>query len=284
MKISSNKANFLACDHDYEQAKIVVIGAPFDGTTTFRPGTRFASPQMRIESYGLETYSPYLDKDLEEIAICDAGEIDLPFGNKEKALEEIKKYICKIVQDEKKPLLIGGEHLVSLPAIEGLYEKYPDLYVIHFDAHTDLREDYMGEALSHSTVMRRVWDFLGDNHIFQFGIRSGLREEFQWAQKHTRLQKFNTNGLAEIVKSLQDKPVYFTIDLDILDPSIFPGTGTPEAGGISFKELMEAFALLDGLKIVGADLVELSPHYDPTGVSTAVACKVMRELLLLISE
>lgn len=283
MQRTKNVSTFLGFENEYDESKIVVFGAPFDGTTSFRPGTRFAPNIMRNESYGLETYSPYLDKDLEDIEIFDAGELEFPFGNTERVLNLINEFTHSILKDNKIPFMIGGEHLVSYPAIKAVSDKYKDLHIIHFDAHTDLREEYMGEVLSHATVIRRVWDIVGDNKIYQFGIRSGEAREFNWAKEHTNMTKFNTGGLQEAVKTIGDKPVYITIDLDILDPSIFPGTGTPEAGGITFNEMMEAIKCMQGLNVVGADIVELSPHYDPTGVSTAVACKVLRELILAIS-
>ncbi len=280
-----NISTFIACESTYTDADTVLFGAPFDGTTTFRPGTRFAAEVMRMESYGLETYSPYLDRDMEDYSIFDGGDLELAFGNKEKALETIEDAVKTILTDGKRPFMIGGEHLVSLPAIKACYEKYPDLHVIHFDAHTDLREDYMGEPLSHSSVIRRAWDFLGDGRINQFGIRSGLREEFKWAAEgHTNLTKFNLDGLKETVESLKGKPVYLTIDLDVLDPSVFPGTGTPEPGGISFHDLQEAIKMMETLDIIGLDVVELAPHYDQSGASTAVACKTVRELLLTIQK
>ncbi len=239
---------------------------------------------MRNESYGLETYSPYLDKDLEDVSVFDAGDLDFPFGNPKKVLDHIKSFTKDIVEDKKIPVMIGGEHLVTLPAVEAVYEKYKDLHILHFDAHADVREDYMGEKFSHATVMRRIWDFLGNKKIYQFGIRSGEKEEFEWGRDHTYLTKFNCEGLAEVVKQIGQSPVYVTIDLDILDPSIFPGTGTIEPGGISFKEMMDVIKTIEPLNIVGADVVELSPHYDSSGVSTAVACKIIRELVLAISN
>ncbi|MBS4538679.1 agmatinase [Clostridium sp. D2Q-11] len=280
--MNKNISTFIGFDSEYEEADIVVFGSPFDGTTSFRPGTRFAPEAMRRDSYGLETYSPYQDKDLEDYKIYDGGDLDFPFGNPIKTLNIIEEYTKKVVNENKIPLMIGGEHLVSLPAIKAVYNKYSDLCIIHFDAHADLREDYLGEKLSHATVMRRVWDFVGDNKIFQFGIRSGEKEEFNWSKDHTTLNKFNLEGLDQVLEVIGDKPVYITIDLDILDPSIFPGTGTIEPGGVSFNELLRGITKLSKLNIVGADIVELSPHYDNSGTSTAVACKVLRELALVI--
>lgn len=280
-----NVSKFIACDSSYEESNAVLFGAPFDGTTTYRPGTRFAAENMRMESFGLETYSPYLDKDMEDYSFFDGGDLEFPFGNHIRALDIIESAVKDVLADGKTPFMVGGEHLVSLPAIKACYEKYPDLHVIHFDAHTDLREDYMGEPLSHSSVIRRVWDFLGDGRINQFGIRSGLRDEFKWASEgHTNLTKFNLDGLDKTIEDLKGKPVYLTIDLDVLDPSVFPGTGTPEPGGISFHELQEAIKMMKDIDIIGLDVVELAPHYDQSGASTAVACKTVRELLLTIQK
>ena len=180
--------------------------------------------------------------------------------------------------------MIGGEHLVTLGAVSAIAEKYHDLCIIHFDAHTDLREEYLGERLSHSTVIKRVWDIVGDNKIFQFGIRSGEKYEFEFAKEHTIMQKYNLDNLQDIVEQIGDRPVYFTLDLDVLDPSIFCGTGTPEAGGVSFKELLDAVIKMDKFNIVGCDVNELAPMYDESGVSTAVACKILREILLMLGE
>ncbi|MGL4346300.1 MAG: agmatinase [Cellulosilyticaceae bacterium] len=275
---------FIGFDATYDDAAIVLVGAPFDGTTSYRPGTRFAPNQIRLDSYGLETYSPYLDRDLEDLALADIGDIEFPFGNTSKTLDTIYTSIQTIVCDSKKPLVIGGEHLISLPVIRALHEKYSDLHIIHFDAHTDLRDDYMGEPLSHATVIRRAWDLVGDNRIFQFGIRSGTRSEFDWAKSHTYLEPFEVTTVSQIAQSLQGKPVYLTIDLDVLDPSVFSGTGTPEPGGITMKQLLNALHGLNGINLVGADVVELAPHYDSSDVSTAVACKVIREVTLLLGH
>ena len=281
--LNNNIETFIACDKPYEEADIVIFGAPFDSTTSFRPGTRFASKAIRGESFGLETYSPYQDKDLSEIAVFDSGDLELCFGDSEKALAGIEERADIILNDKKIPLMIGGEHLVSLGAVRAAYKKYPDLHLIQFDAHTDLREDYLGAKLSHASVIRRCHDFLGDGRIHQFGIRSGEKVEFEWAKEHTNLHKFNLSGLESSLSHIKGSKVYFTIDLDVLDPSVFPGTGTPEAGGISFLELLEGIRLVaEYTDIIACDVNELSPIYDQSGASTATACKVIRELLLAI--
>lgn len=282
--LNKNVETFLGCNSEYQDSEIVIFGAPYDSTTSFRPGTRFASRTMRGDSFGLETYSPYQDRDMQDISVFDGGDLELCFGNSEKALAQIEDFAGQILDDKKIPCMIGGEHLVTLGAVRAAAKRYPDLHVIHFDAHADLRDDYLGEPLSHASVMHRVWDIVGDGLIFQFGIRSGDRSEFEWGKGHVATQKFNFDGLAETVEKLKGKPVYFTIDLDVLDPSVFPGTGTPEAGGVSFMELLNAVLTTAPLHPVGCDLVELSPAYDQSGVSTAVACKVLRELLLAITK
>lgn len=278
--LNKNIETFIGCDKEYSQADFVIFGAPFDSTTSYRPGTRFASKVMRSDSFGLETYSPYQDADLCDISVFDGGDLELPFGNTKRVLEEIQTYTQKIVFDQKIPVMIGGEHLVTLGAAKAVFEKYPDLHIVHFDAHADLREDYLGEQLSHATVMRRIWDFVGDNRMFQFGIRSGEKSEFVFADKHTMLNKFNFEQLDHVIQQLNGKPVYFTLDLDVLDPSVFPGTGTPEAGGVQFLDLLHAILKIGKLNIVGCDINELSPVYDQSGVSTATACKILREMLL----
>lgn len=280
--LNKNVETFIGCDCEYEEADIVLFGAPFDSTTSFRPGTRFASKAIRSESFGIETYSPYQDKDLDDYNVFDSGDLELRFGSPVSALEDIEARTETILNDGKLPFMIGGEHLVTLGAVRAVAKKYPDLHILHFDAHADLREEYLGEPLSHACVLHRVWELVGDERIYQFGIRSGERQEFLWGKKHVKTQKFDFEGLGETIKQLKGKPVYFTLDLDVLDPSIFPGTGTPEAGGVSFQELLTAVLQLGELNIVGCDVNELSPVYDPSGVSTAVACKIIREILLVL--
>nr|WP_317413012.1 agmatinase [uncultured Solibaculum sp.] len=282
--MNPNIETFIGCDAPYDEAEIVLFGAPYDSTTSFRPGTRFGCKAIRSESFGLETYSPYQDRDLTDISVFDAGDLELVFGNSPRALDQIQEMTAQILEDGKVPCMVGGEHLVTLGAFRAVWEKYPDVHIIHFDAHADLREDYLGERLSHASVLRRCWELVGDGHIYQFGIRSGDREEFNWGKHHVFTNKFDFRWLDDIIVGLGNKPVYFTLDLDVLDPSVFPGTGTPEAGGVTFLQLLEAVRKLENLNIVGFDVNELSPMYDQSGVSTAVAGKVIRELLLLFAK
>ena len=284
--MNRNVETFIGCGGSYEESGIVLFGAPFDSTTSFRPGARFGSAAIRHESFGIETYSPYQDKDLTDIKVFDCGDLELCFGSPEAALKDIEEQTRGILNDGKLPIMLGGEHLVTLGAVRAVFEKYPKMHIIHFDAHADLRDDYLGANLSHACVIRRCHDLVGDGKIHQFCIRSGDREEFRFADSHTDMHKFDFDGLKELCEELSsDKlPVYLTIDLDCLDPSVFCGTGTPEAGGVNFTELLSAIIEVSRTEIVGADVNELAPMLDQSGASTAVACKVLRELILSINK
>lgn len=283
--LNKNMETFLCCDSDYEEAGVVLFGAPFDSTTSYRPGTRFGSAAIRRESYGLESFSPYQERDLLDCRIFDSGDIELPFGNPTRALSMIEERAATILQDGKLPFLTGGEHLVTLGAFSAVYDRYPDVHILHFDAHADLRQEYLGSELSHACVLRRCWDKTGDGRIHQFGIRSGDRDEFLWGKDHVETHRFTLDTLEETVARLGDVPVYLTVDLDVLDPSVFPGTGTPEPGGVSFDELRRAVTLVcSRAHVVGCDVNELSPPYDPSGISTAAACKIVREMLLALPQ
>jgi agmatinase len=272
---------FLGCNASYKTARAVILGAPLDATISYRPGTRTASRVMRQESDDcIETYSPYQSKDLTDLHIFDAGDLNLPFGNPARALAIIEAHTERILADGKLPVLIGGEHLVTLGAVRAAARVYPDLCLLQLDAHADLRDTYIGEKLSHATVIRRCWDVLGDGRIYQLGIRSGDREELAFGSDHTVCHYFDLSRVASMIQQVKDKPLYVTIDLDVLDPSVFPGTGTPEAGGVSVQELIEAIISMGSARIVGCDITELSPPLDPSGIATAAALKVLRELLL----
>ena len=279
-----NVETFIGCDAAFADARLVLFGAPFDSTTSFRPGARFGSSAMRHESFGIETYSPYQDRDLTDCAIFDSGDLELCFGSAEAALADVEARAAEILKADKMPILLGGEHLVTLGSVRAVAKKYPNLHIIHFDAHADLRDDYLGAKLSHACVIRRCHDILGDGRIHQFCIRSGDREEFRFARQHTEMHPFSFEGLDTVCARLiaENAPVYLTIDLDCLDPACFPGTGTPEAGGVTFPQLLTAILQVAQLNVVAADLNELAPMLDPGGASTAMACKVLRELLLAL--
>ncbi len=262
---------------DYDTSKVVMLGLPFDGTVSYRPGSRFAPEQIRLASWGLEEYSPNFDKDLADVNFHDAGDLEFPLGNTYKSLEVIEQNVEDIYRGGKIVFGIGGEHLVTLPEIKAISKFHKDLAVIHFDAHTDLREEYLGEEMSHSAVIRHISKIIGPENIKQIGIRSGMKDEFDFMKKHNTLVKEYKE-----LDVLKGKKVFVTVDLDVLDPSVMPGTGTPESGGMQFNELIGWFKYLKNFNIIGADVVELAPDYDASGVSTAVATKVIRELLMVI--
>lgn len=268
---------WMAQNPNYDKSDIVMVGVPFDGTVSYRSGSRFAPEQIRLASWGLEDYSPKFNKFLDDVNFHDAGDLELPLGNTVKSLDIIEENVRNIYQDKKRYFGIGGEHLVTLPAIKAIKEFYSNLAIVHFDAHTDLRTNYLGEEMSHSTVMYHSGKLVGFENIKQIGIRSGLKEEWDLMKKYNTLIE-DYNGL----NSLTDKKIFVTVDLDVLDPSLMSGTGTPEAGGLTFNELMGWFEHLKKFDIVGCDVVELAPDYDHSGVSTATATKVIRELLMIL--
>ena len=268
--------NWMGQNPDYASSDIIMLGLPFDGTVSYRPGSRFAPEQIRLASWGLEEYSPNFDKHLEDVNFHDAGDLEFPLGNTYKSLEVIEQNVEDIYKDGKKVFGIGGEHLITLPEIKAVSKFYKDLAIVHFDAHTDLREEYLGEEMSHSAVIRHASKIVAPENIKQIGIRSGMKEEFEFMKKHgTLVHKF------EELDVLKSKKIFVTVDLDVLDPSVMPGTGTPESGGMQFRELIDWFKYLKNFDIIGADVVELAPDYDASGVSTAVATKVIRELLMI---
>ena len=269
--------NWMGQNPDYNSAEIVMLGLPFDGTVSYRPGSRFAPEQIRLASWGLEEYSPVFDKFLDDVNFHDVGDLEFPLGNTYKSLDIIRQNVEDIYKDGKKVFGIGGEHLVTLPEIEAVSKFYKDLAIVHFDAHTDLREEYLGEEMSHSAVIRHISKIVGAENIKQIGIRSGMKEEWEFMAKNNTLAKQYSD-----IDVLKNKKIFITVDLDVLDTSIMPGTGTPEVGGLQFNELIGWFKYLKDFDVVGADVVELAPDYDASGASTAVATKVIRELLMIM--
>lgn len=272
--------NWLAANEDFETSNWVLVGIPFDGTCSYRPGTRFASEQIRLASREIEEYSPIQNRELDEVLFYDAGELDLPTGNKDKVLDLIYQATKEVLNNDKKWFGIGGEHLVSYPTLKAYKEKYPDIMLVHFDAHADLREEYLGEKFSHATVVRRIVDEIGKENLLQFGIRSGTKEEFDWMKRNNTLVKSIEEAKVRINK-IKNRPIFITVDADVLDSSECPGTGTPEAGGMNYKELINYLLMFKGCNIVGCDLVEVSPPFDPSGISVAIATKLIREMFLI---
>ncbi len=257
-----------------ELADIFLLGCPLDATSSFRGGTKFAPESIRRASWTLETYSPYLKKDLDEMMFYDAGNLELRPGDLAYSLELIESAVTEIVAKGKKILVLGGEHLLTYPVLKAMKKHFREIQVVHFDAHCDLRDDYEGQKLSHATVMKRVKE-LGGVEIFQVGIRSGTKGEFE--------ELVPIESPASLAASLnRNMPVYVSFDMDVFDPSLAAGVTTPEPGGLMFKEVMQYFSVLVGMNIIGGDIVELAPDYDTTLVSSISASKVAREMLMLL--
>lgn len=271
---------YLSASAPFEKAKVVILGCPYDGSASFRPGARFGPSAIRKASWGIETYSPYFRKDLGHYAIHDMGDLELPLGEKSIAFDWIRKAVRVILEAKKFPILLGGDHLITLPIVEEILKVYPDLHLIHLDAHADLRDHYLGETLSHSTVMRRVVERIGKGRLFQVGVRSGTQEEFSLSGRWKSLVEVKGRSLTSLVKRLGKKPVYLSLDFDLLDPGFFPGVGTPEPGGLTFREFLSLLKDLRPLKVIGFDLVELTPDYDSTHISSVTAATILREMIL----
>lgn len=280
---STLSTRFMASCGSYGEASVIMAGVPMDFTCSFRPGTRFGPQKIREVSIGIEEYSIYMDKSLDDVLFYDCGDLDLPMGNIEKSIDIISASAGEIIQDGKFPVFIGGEHLISVPVIRREYEKYGnDLVVIQFDAHADLREGYLGCPNSHASAIRRLMDFMPGKNIYQFGIRSGTRDEFEFARENTNLFKFDViEPLGRVLTQVGKKPVYVTLDIDVADPAYASGTGTPEPGGISSREIMQAVLSLRDVNLVGFDLVEVSPLYDASDSTAVLAAKIIRDVVLM---
>jgi agmatinase len=280
MKLPFIEQNFLSANASFEESNVVILGCPYDGSASFRPGARFGPSAIRRASWGIETFSPYFQRDLSQYSIHDMGDLELPLGEKKISLGLIRKALRKILSRKKFPILLGGDHLITLPIIEEILPIYPQLHLLQIDAHTDLRDDYLGESLCHSTVMKKVVDLLDGDRLFQIGIRSGTEEEFKLARKMRSTVSLDPGSLSTMIRRLRNQPVYITLDLDVIDPSLLPGVGTPEPGGLSFKELISLLKKLQPLHVIGFDIVELTPDYDPTQVSSITASVILREMIL----
>jgi len=284
MNLAIMEQAFISAKASFEKAKAVILGCPYDGTASFRPGARFGPSAIRRASWGIETFSPYFQRDLSQCSIHDMGDLELPLGEKKVSLGLIRKALRKILSRKKFPILLGGDHLITLPILEEILPIYPHLHLLQIDAHTDLRDAYLGESLCHSTVMKKVVDLLGGDRLFQIGIRSGTEEEFKLARKMRSTVSLDPGPLSTMIRRLRNQPVYITLDLDVIDPSLLPGVGTPEPGGLSFKELISLLKNLQSLHVIGFDMVELTPDYDPTQISSVTASVILREMILAFCQ
>ncbi|MCY3822462.1 MAG: agmatinase [Nitrospinae bacterium] len=278
------RPRFLCAESSFESARVVLLGCPFDETASFRRGARSGPDAIREASDCLETFSPHLDKDLSDAALCDLGDLDFPSGDTEAVLASIKAEASRIFRAGKRPVFLGGEHLVSLPLVEAALELFPGLAVFQWDAHADLREDYLGERLSHACAVRRILELDGVGTLRQFGVRSGTREEFEWMRANDTMRPLTPEAVAAALQEAGDSAVYLTIDVDVVNPGEMSGTGSPEPGGPGLDALVDCVRVLDtsGARVIGADVVELAPEWDPTGASAVAAAKIVRELALVM--
>jgi agmatinase len=268
MKLPFIEQNFLSASASFKESKIVLLGCPYDGSASFRSGARFGPSSIRRASWGIETFSPYFGSDLSQLSIHDMGDLEVPLGEKKVSLDLIRKALRSILFEKKFPILLGGDHLITLPIVEEILQIYPSLHLLQIDAH------------SHCTVMRRVLDHLGKGRLFQVGIRSGTEEELKLAKRIRSIVSFNRDSLRSMVRHLRNQPIYISVDLDVIDPSLLPGVGAPEPGGLTFQELISLIKELQPLHVVGFDMVELTPDYDPTQVSSITASVILREMIL----
>ncbi len=275
---------FISAVEEAEHPDLIIAGVPFDGTVSWRPGSRFAPNSIRRYSYALETYSPYQGQDMEDHVVMDIGNCpDIIIGDTMKTLQGIEIWVEDIIKSYNDvPLLfMGGEHLISFPIIKRLYKEYDDMIVIHMDAHLDLRKTYEGNKFSHATVMHHVKNLIGKDSLIQMGMRSGTREEFEEVEKDKTYYDF-IEEKEDIIERIDGRPIYISLDLDVLDPSVMSGVGTPEPGGWDFNDLLHTLLMFESEYIVGMDVVEHAPFVDNTGVSSIVAAKIIREAICLM--
>lgn len=259
---------------------VVLFGVPLDLTTSYRSGTRFGPQHIRAAGEALEDYSVVLDRDVRQIKVIDQGDLELPPGNLQGSLAKIEEEATRALGKRMAFVALGGEHLITLPLVTAVLSRYPDLVVLHMDAHADLAERYGGEPLTHATVMRRVAELLGPGRVVQLGIRSATAEETAFAREQTHLFPGAPPDVVRILRILAGRPVYLSIDVDVVDPAFAPGVGNPEPAGWSSGEIFQFLGAMADLDVVGMDLVEVSPPYDPAGITAALAAKILRESLL----
>lgn len=264
--------------------QVTLLGAPLDRTGSFRPGSAEGPKGIRWASENLETYSPYLDRDLEDMLVGDRGDLDFTGLSQQEAVDLIEREVGVLLDEETIPFVFGGEHTIALPIARAVLQRYPDAMVLHFDAHADLRESYEGEKLSHAAWAYHVGNEFGFDRLVQLGIRSGLRDEFRLGRQQSAFFSMDMTVPPGIRSLLGKHPVYISLDIDVLDASVVPGTGTPEAGGATYSELMACLQHLAFMRVVAMDINEVAPPLDPTGASSAVAAKIAREMILLFGQ
>ena len=273
---------FIACQASLPDARIVLFGIPFEGTVNLRRGADHGPRDLRLASDSIETYSPALERDLEDLVIADLGDCQLGAGSPREQLHEARREVAEFWQPRLVSVMLGGDHMATLPVIETLAPAIPDLRILQLDAHPDLREEFLGERYNYASAMARVMEVVAPERVYQVGMRTGAREEY--ARKAPHLYPAHAihpvQAVRRLVPELVRHPLYVTIDVDVLDPSEAPGTGAPEPCGLRTAELIEIIRLLEPCRIVGTDLVEVAQAFDPSGRTAITASWVLREAIL----
>jgi len=287
-QFNNDGAIFMGAKRNIDNCTVSLLGVPYDGTSCFRPGSRFGPSAVREDSYGIETYCPQLNLDLEDIHFADVGSLDVPIGDAKLIINYVRDATDILLKNNLKPLIIGGEHSITIGIIKSIITKQPELIMIQLDAHADLRDEWLGSKFSHACSMKRCLEILPSQKIFQIGIRSGTKLEFIEMRNNKSLIPYtlgdNAKYLAEALKDFHGRPIYLTFDLDWFDPSIMPGTGTPEPGGYLWRDFAAIVEVLKSHNLIGADVVELSPKLDNSGISSILAAKVIRSLIMLLNK
>jgi len=263
-------------------SRVVILGIPLDRTSSFMPGTRFGPDAARAGSVNIESFSPYLRRDAAELPIHDAGNLELSYDTPTRHLELIASAARDNHAAGRRQLAIGGEHTITPAIVQALARAHPDLCVIHFDAHSDLRDTFQGEKWCHATAMRRVLDYVPRDRLFQLGIRS-----FSRAEEMTAANVYPFDVLApvkEVARAVGARPTYVTLDVDVLDPGVMPEVQTPQPGGCSFRDLAESLSALSKLSVVGADLVEFCPRSAFPSTFSPVVAELARELAITLAR
>jgi agmatinase len=274
---------FIAADRPPERARVVLFGLPFEGRVNLRKGADGGPRDIRLASDSIETYSLLLGRDLEDLPLADRGDCELPDGAPPREqLDAARTEIAAWWRPDLRPFMLGGDHTATVPVIEVLASAWPELRVLQLDAHPDTREEFLGERYNYASAMARVMDVVGEDRVWQVGIRTGSREEWQRRRPHVfpAHEVHPGDAVRRILPALVPHPLYVTIDIDVLDPSEAPGTGSPEPGGLRVPELLEIVRLLGDCRVVGGDLVEVAHAWDPSGRTGIAASWVVREALL----
>jgi agmatinase len=274
---------FIACHRSLEAARIVLYGIPFEGRVNLRKGADGGPRDLRLASDSIETYSPFLDRDMEDLPIADIGDCELPDGAAPREqLDAARDEIRGWWRPGLIPFMLGGDHTATVPVIEALAPAFPDLRILQLDAHPDLREEFLGERYNYASAMARVMDTVPPERVYQVGIRTGAREEY--ARRRPRFfpafAVHPVDAVRTVLPELRGHPLYVTIDVDVLDPAEAPGTGSPEPGGLRVPELIDLVRLLGDCRVIGGDLVEVAHAWDPSGRTGIAASWVIREALL----